>query len=184
MLVVHRPGSLTCQNVRTTRRRCRQVSEVEQGPDQVPPSLDSWPTLREAADLLGVSQKTLRRRLSNGSLEGRKVEGPHGPEWRIDVESLSELELPAATESATALARLEGAMVKQLRELAEALAQAEEGRGRAEATAEHLRERLDEQRTQADELKAETKAARATAEQLLEKLEAERSRRWWQRRRR
>ena len=40
-------------------------------------------TLKEAATNLGISLNTVRKRLRDGSLEGRKVLGINGPEWCI-----------------------------------------------------------------------------------------------------
>lgn len=40
-------------------------------------------TLSEAATNLGLSTRTILRRLKTGSLKGTKVQGANGPEWRI-----------------------------------------------------------------------------------------------------
>lgn len=45
-------------------------------------SIVTW-TLYEAADNLGVSTRTILRRLKNGLLHGHKISGTFGPEWRI-----------------------------------------------------------------------------------------------------
>ncbi len=47
-------------------------------------------TLTQAAKALGVSEKTVRRRIKNGTLRAETVEGKFGPEYRI-------LELPGDT---------------------------------------------------------------------------------------
>lgn len=44
-------------------------------------------TLDEAAKTLNLSERTIQRRLKQGSLKGYKVAGPRGPEWRIYLES-------------------------------------------------------------------------------------------------
>lgn len=44
-------------------------------------------TLDEAAKTLNLSERTIQRRLKQGSLRGYKVAGPRGPEWRILLES-------------------------------------------------------------------------------------------------
>jgi len=49
-------------------------------PGQV--AADDW-SLEEAADYLGLSIKTIRRRLRDGKLDGYKIIGLNGPEWRI-----------------------------------------------------------------------------------------------------
>lgn len=44
-------------------------------------------TVSEAAKELGVSEKTVLRRLQRGVLRGYKVAGQFGPEWRINREA-------------------------------------------------------------------------------------------------
>lgn len=43
---------------------------------------DHW-TLQTAAEQLGLSVATIRRRLSKSQLHGYKVQGVNGPEWRV-----------------------------------------------------------------------------------------------------
>lgn len=43
---------------------------------------DHW-TLQTAAEQLGLSVATIRRRLSKCQLQGYKVQGVNGPEWRV-----------------------------------------------------------------------------------------------------
>jgi excisionase family DNA binding protein len=45
---------------------------------------DDW-TVEEAADYLGLSAKTIRRRLRDGSLQGHKIWGTNGPCWRVSA---------------------------------------------------------------------------------------------------
>ena len=47
----------------------------------------AWLTLREAADQLGISEKTARRRVKAGSLRGRQVCTQHGPAWQVWVDA-------------------------------------------------------------------------------------------------
>jgi excisionase family DNA binding protein len=54
------------------------VSSVEITVDTIP----TW-TLSEAAEELNISKRTILRKLKTGELQGRKVIGPNGPEWRI-----------------------------------------------------------------------------------------------------
>jgi excisionase family DNA binding protein len=42
-------------------------------------------TLVQAAQMLGVSVATVRRRVKQGSLTARKVDGPNGPEYRVTL---------------------------------------------------------------------------------------------------
>jgi len=44
--------------------------------------------LREAAAWLGISERTVRRRLHRGELEGRQVPTAQGPAWRIRLDTL------------------------------------------------------------------------------------------------
>lgn len=49
-------------------------------------------SLKEAADRLGVSPRTMRRYVQSGSVEALLVAGPHGQEYRITTETLAKLE--------------------------------------------------------------------------------------------
>ena len=48
------------------------------------PVTDIYWTPQEAASYFRVSVRTIRRRLAEGTLAGRKVIGSNGPEWQID----------------------------------------------------------------------------------------------------
>jgi outer membrane murein-binding lipoprotein Lpp len=43
----------------------------------------SGATVATAADVLGITPESVRRRLRSGTLDGWQVDGPKGPEWRI-----------------------------------------------------------------------------------------------------
>jgi len=45
----------------------------------------AWLPLREAARQLGISEKTTRRRVKAGTLEGRQQGTQHGPAWQVWV---------------------------------------------------------------------------------------------------
>ena len=45
---------------------------------------DIYWTPQEAAVFFGVSVRTIRRRLQDGSLDGSKMPGPNGLEWRVN----------------------------------------------------------------------------------------------------
>lgn len=45
--------------------------------------------IREAAEQLGVSPRTVRRWIRDGKIQAAKVPGPYGPEWRIPAEAVS-----------------------------------------------------------------------------------------------
>lgn len=46
-------------------------------------------TLKEAAEALGVSVDTVRRRIKSGQIPAEKVEGPHGLQWIIRANDLT-----------------------------------------------------------------------------------------------
>ena len=57
----------------------------------------AWLTLREAADRLGISEKTARRRVKAGTLEGRQVSTLHGLAWQVWVDDRVDTRRVAAT---------------------------------------------------------------------------------------
>lgn len=59
-----------------------------QNDDQGRVPSEDW-TVDEVADYLGLSVKTIRRRLKDRKLDGYKIEGNNGPEWRIRLHTLS-----------------------------------------------------------------------------------------------
>src|SRR5215212_11708779 len=44
---------------------------------------EQWVSLRDAAEALGVSTDTVRRRLKRGDLPGEQRSTPHGPSWFV-----------------------------------------------------------------------------------------------------
>lgn len=50
-------------------------------------------TLEETAKRLNISERTVQRRLKLRQLDGYKISGPRGPEWRILVESTEDTTL-------------------------------------------------------------------------------------------
>jgi len=54
----------------------------EPTPSKMEGRSSSW-SLKEAADNLGISINTVRKRLQQGLLDGFKEDGAYGPEWRI-----------------------------------------------------------------------------------------------------
>lgn len=114
-----------------------------------------WLTIGEAADLLGVSAKTVRRKIKSGDLvaEMRHDSDIGSERWYIDAEKLPRQPGTASVVSVEVLATIDALH----RELTAATARAEVAETVAEFQAERRRE-----------LEAE-----------LERL---RSRRWWQRR--
>ena len=54
----------------------------------------------EAADLLGVSERTIRRRIKDGAIRATSVDTPQGHTWRIDPATLSnDPALPPGTQN-------------------------------------------------------------------------------------
>lgn len=47
-------------------------------------------SVNEAAEMAGVSERTIRRWVANGYIAGQKIRGSSGDEWRIDPDSLNE----------------------------------------------------------------------------------------------
>ena len=50
-------------------------------------------TLSEAAVLLGISERTIRKRISNGEIQAKKVSTGRGVAWRIPEDALGEVEV-------------------------------------------------------------------------------------------
>jgi hypothetical protein len=51
-----------------------------------------WLKLADAARHLGLSEKTVRRRLKDGGLQGRQVATVHGPTWEVWVDTAGTLD--------------------------------------------------------------------------------------------
>lgn len=137
---------------------------------------DDWVTLAEAAELLGVSERTIRRRVKNGEIPGELAFDPDiGTErWMVDTSEL----LTQRAESAVlvpieAIDRLELAWAQ----VREAVARAEI----AERVADFEKERRKEAEQDRDRLRSLLEAETALAHRVsdLEKkrrIEAERER--------
>src|SRR4051812_40293548 len=52
--------------------------------------LDSGLSLPESAERLGVSERTLRRRIKEGTLPAYKLETPHGHVWRFELDGTAD----------------------------------------------------------------------------------------------
>jgi len=90
--------------------------------------VDAEVDLREAATRLGISERTVRRRLHRGELEGRQVPTPQGPAWRIRLDTLPPLThghdgVRADGADLAAALRIIGEQQTQLREQAQQLLQ-------------------------------------------------------------
>ena len=56
---------------------------MHEGTVDTPLDTTPWLTLAEAARMLGISEKTARRRARAGQLEARQVPTQHGPTWQV-----------------------------------------------------------------------------------------------------
>jgi len=123
---------------------------------------DDWVTLAAAAELLGQSDKTVRRKVKTGELPGQMAFDPAigSKRWMVDSS-----QLPALPGNAELIP------VELLDRLADAWTQAREATA-AQARAEQIAEfeQLRRKETETDMFRMRTR---------IEELEA---RRWWQRR--
>jgi len=122
---------------------------------------DDWVSLAEAAELLGLSDKTVRRKVKTGELSGQMAFDPAigSTRWMLDSSKL-----PAAPGAAELIP------IEMLDRLAEAWAQARDATA-AQARAEQIAEfeQLRRKETETDMFRMRTR---------IEELEG---RRWWQR---
>lgn len=63
------------------------LSPMDNGATE-PPRAGRWVSMREAAVYLGIWEGTIRKRVEGGLLEGKKIGGPNGLEWRIWLPSV------------------------------------------------------------------------------------------------
>lgn len=71
--------------------------------DTTADTVRTW-SLQEAADNLGLSTRTVLRKLKTGSLHGHKIMGTNGPEWRItplDTEPLTQATVKSSVKAVT-----------------------------------------------------------------------------------
>lgn len=110
-----------------------------------PDSSGTTLTITEAAQRLGVSVTTLRRRLKEGKVSGaHKAPGPDGEEWRIPVASIPEPSDNRTTTNVEDDLRRQLDNEKRARELAEALLDSERrGREELSRTVDVLREAIE-----------------------------------------
>jgi excisionase family DNA binding protein len=144
----------------------------------------------EAAELLSVTTREVRRKASEGSLDSWRVEGPAGDEWRFrrsDVIAYLRQRDATGADGRTALvavrhlekvATLQQEAADASRTLADRLT--ENTTTNAELTGA-VRDLVDAVREERDRLADEVEAARAERDRLADELEAERSRSWWRR---
>ena len=72
--------------------------------DQVSDSLsDSGLSLTDAAAQLGISERTVIRRIKDGSIKGQKIGEGRGGIWRVYLDGLSDSPAPATSDSRASL---------------------------------------------------------------------------------
>jgi len=62
--------------------QCDDMSSAVEMPSGDPPG-DMW-TVDDAIANLGITKRTVLRKIKNGELTGYKVQGLYGPEWRLN----------------------------------------------------------------------------------------------------
>ena len=61
-------------------------------------SKEKYLSIQEAADALGVSKDTIRRRIKKGEFSAEKIQGPYGPQYYIPESELSPAEINEVVE--------------------------------------------------------------------------------------
>lgn len=145
---------------------------------------DEGLTIKQAAERLDISDRTVRRWIADGKLQAEKVPGPYGPEWRIPAAAVNtaqqvidvvKVERPNDPEAlALALAQ---ALQERDKKLFEAIF--DEFNQRFDALQEQLREQAAASEAR-DEARREWEAERdrRLMEAIRERQE-QRRRRWW-----
>jgi len=177
--------------------------------------IEVWVTLSEAVQATGVADKTLRRWLSKGEVQGREVNHQFGVQWTVLLSEVKDLAAqkgighlrtkPAPSDMSTQdqgsdrgvvqdtppgqmlvpRAEWERAVTQManIADLAAELGEAKEAKGRAEAKAETMNERLKSIRDERDAAKARVEELEAEAKARLEaELAAATRKRGWFRR--
>lgn len=171
-------------------------------PDKSPDKSPDNVSLREAAEILGVHMRTVRRRIERGELPGEKIAGIRGEEWRIPRNALEGGHALRQPDSIlTKLDELSRAIAERQRALAPTAAELEERRRRDEQLEQALTGNMVRVAEMAEELgtaRSELAAALADRDEatgdrdaalerirdLEEELAAERRMTWWQKMRR
>lgn len=132
------------------------------------PAVDRSITISEAARRLGVSTKTIRRRIADGSLAAHKAAGPGGFQYRVTDPVVMVVDAGSAPSLPTR-ARSDAGLDKQVShvvlELSNRAASAEVRAARAE--------------WERDALRAELESLRRAVPALVEQAPARSWRRWW-----
>jgi len=76
-------------------------------------------SIPEAAHQLGMSERSVRRRLANGELTGRQMSSPGGFRWIVELEPQDTPETPQNGATDQLIATLRGQVEAQAKELTE-----------------------------------------------------------------
>lgn len=133
-------------------------------------------SIEQAAQLLGVSKDTIRRRIKSGEYQAEKVAGPYGVEWRLPEAQFNQVlvtkeAVPMDGEVIVPMARqvtvaeLEQAMQRLMQNAAnKAMSQA------MQAQTKKIKEELQETKA---ELKEELREAKETIDILTERIDSQ-----------
>jgi len=139
-----------------------------------------WLSVTQAAEWVGRSAKTIRRKIAASKLIARREGDGERAAWSIRADSLAKLYPHAATPAAKAVPEVGIEVLERYQDrergYLERIATLEGRSARADAIAETMRERVRDQRDRADENAAKVRELEAELHEL-------RNRRWWQRRR-
>lgn len=147
--------------------------------------------IREAAERMGVSVDTIRRRLRAGEIEGEKSKTAQGFLWLVDAPVVEKPEGPAADPAEIAVLKERVAGLERVVDAKEQLVEElRRERGRLDEEIDRLRHQVDAEREAAHELRvllaqslpAPRQPVPIEAETSAAAAEPERPRHWWQRR--
>jgi hypothetical protein len=153
-------------------------SEVDNPAAPEQPEGEKWVTLAEAAEAAAVSVSAIRKWYRSG-LRSRLAPGPTGQRREVELSEVLERAgrrigptPPKASPIPEGMALVPAATWQRYLDISVAYAEAGERVGRAEATAEQYRSRLEEYRARVAALEEQLAAARTATETR---------RRWWRR---
>ena len=140
----------------------------------------AWVSLKQAALRLGLSEKTIRRRVEAGRLEGRKMSTPTGPAWLIRVDDVQPMMLREGVGTGTVLPTPASGLVEALMLIERQQQQITEMAGRIgyyQAELEQATRRL----AVLEAPREEPELASADANSMAAPPSLPEPRRWWQR---
>lgn len=133
------------------------VADMDTGEPQASRTSAEWLSIREAAEQVGKSTKTIRRWRADGKIASQMQEGPHGSQWFVrmsDVHGLASPVYEEVEETSAALRVIDEAfkslqtqhaeLVVKLTEEIERRADEVERRATAEAKVEYLEAELEQ----------------------------------------